>query len=531
MNTIGGTGSMKIRMTLIILILIVWLAIVIVKLFQVQILDSKYKNLAKNQFKLKIARFPQRGTIYDRNLRPIAYSIPRLMVYQYLDSVVDYYGILRYLKIKDNDSSKLPKLLSNDVPIEYRKFIISPKEKGLFAIKYYKRLYPFFEVSQNLVGFVSDMDGMEGLERSLDKYLKGSVGYEEVFQSADGKRFYIHHNNKNEAKRGLDVITTIDMKIQNIAYNHLKNAVISESASWGFVIVVNPQSGEILAMANYPNSYKNYSIQYMYEPGSTFKIFSFAKALELNLISDSDSVFVNREGILVDGYRIKNVEKTSGYITYSEALSQSINSAFAKIGIMMGGNELYEIARRVGFGIKTDVLLNGETNGILKRRYKNIDIANLAIGQGFSINGLQMVMAYSCIANGGYLLAPRIVIKIGDSLYSDRIVIRRCFSTHMADKLKSLLVNVVEKGSGKLAKIENIKVAGKTGTSQKFIDGSYSDDKVITSFIGFFPVESPRYLIYVVLDEPKFNKFGGTSASPVFKKIALDILKYETLKF
>ncbi|MCS7245239.1 MAG: penicillin-binding protein 2 [candidate division WOR-3 bacterium] len=487
--------------------------------------------MAKNQFKLKITRFPQRGTIYDRNLRPIAYSIPRLMVYQYLDSVVDYYGILKYLKIKDNTNSKLPKLLSDDVPIEYRKFIISPKERGLFAIKYYKRLYPFFEISQNLVGFVSDMDGMEGLERSLDMYLKGSVGYEEVFQSADGKRFYIPYSNKNEPKRGLDVITTIDMKIQNIAYNHLKNAVISEGANWGFVIVADPQSGEILAMANYPNSYKNYSIQYMYEPGSTFKIFTFAKALELNLISDSDSVFVNRDGILVDGYRIKNVEKTSGYITYGEALSYSINSAFAKLGITMGGNELYEIARRVGFGIRTDVLLNGETNGILKRRYKNIDIANFAIGQGFSINGLQMVMAYSCIANGGYLVVPRIILKIGDTLYSNRIVVRKCFSSDISNKLKLILLDVVERGSGKLAKMDNIKVAGKTGTSQKFLDGSYSDDKVITSFIGFFPVEYPKYLIYVVLDEPKFNKFGGTSAAPVFKRIARDILKYQTLKF
>ncbi len=476
-------------------------------------------------YKLKISRFPKRGTIYDRNLRPIAYSIPMLQVYQYLDSIVDYYGILDSLRIRLSKSDKLPFLISKEVPIEYRKYIISPYERGLFAIRYYKRVYPFDEISQNVIGFVVDTIGMEGIEKALDKFIKGKSGYEEVFQSADGKRFILPSSNRNQALNGLDIITTLDMKIQDIAYKHLKKAVLEENANWGFVIVLNPKTGEILAIANYPNSYKNYAIQFMYEPGSTFKIFTFAKALELNLIDENDSIFVNNEGIIVDGYRIKNVEKTKGWITYRKALSYSINSVFAKIGIKMGGNQLFEIARRVGFGIRTDVLLNGETNGILKRRYKNIDVANFAIGQGFSINGLQMALAYSCIANGGYLLAPKIVLKIGDSLYNKPVYIRRCFSNEMANKLKKLLVDVVDSGSGKLAKIDSIKVAGKTGTSQKFVDGSYSDDKVITSFVGFLPADDPNYLVYVVLDEPKKNKFGGTSAAPLFRNIVKEILK------
>ncbi|MEO0202975.1 MAG: penicillin-binding protein 2, partial [candidate division WOR-3 bacterium] len=353
--------------------------------------------------------------------------------------------------------------------------------------------------------------------------------YEEIFQSADGNRFLLISNNKNQPIDGLDIITTLDMKIQEIAYRYLKEVVLSENANWGFVIVLNPKTGEILSMANYPNSYKNYAIQFMYEPGSTFKIFTFAKALELSLISDSDSVYVEKEGILINGYRIKNVEKTEGWISYKKALSYSINSVFSQLGIKMGGNQLYEVARRVGFGIRTDVSLNGETNGILKRRYRNIDIANFAIGQGFSINGLQMALAYSCIANEGYLLAPKIVLKIGDSVYNKTYTIRKCFSKNIANKLKDLLLDVVENGSGKLAKIEGLKIAGKTGTSQKFLDGSYSDDKVITSFIGFFPADNPKYLIYIVLDEPKKNKFGGTSAAPVFRKIAKEILNYSLL--
>ncbi|MEO0143404.1 MAG: penicillin-binding protein 2 [candidate division WOR-3 bacterium] len=515
---------MKLRIVLILVFLIVWYLIAIAKLFHIQIIDRQYKQIANNLFKLKISRFPKRGTIYDRNLRPIAYSIPVLELYQYLDNIVDYYGILKSLNISPDTSKKFPKLLSKEVPIEYRKFIISPKERGLFAIKYYKRIYPFYEISQNIIGFVVDTIGMEGLEKALDIFLRGKSGYEEIFQSADGNRFLLPYGNKNQPINGLDVITTLDMKIQEIAYRYLKETILQENANWGFVIVLDPRTGEILAMANYPNSYKNYAIQFMYEPGSTFKIFTFAKALELNLISDSDSVYVEKDGIIIDGYRIKNVEKTQGWISYKKALSYSINSVFSQLGIKMGGIQLYEIARRVGFGIRTDVSLNGETNGILKRRYRNIDIANFAIGQGFSINGLQMALAYSCIANGGYLIAPKIVLKIGDSLYNKTYTVRKCFSDKIANKLKELLLDVVENGSGKLAKVEGLKIAGKTGTSQKFIDGSYSDDKVITSFIGFFPVDNPRYLIYVVLDEPKKNKFGGTSAAPLFRKIAKEII-------
>jgi len=521
-----GDGTMKLRIVLILLFLIAWYLIAIIKLFQIQVLNNKYKQIANQQFILRIQRFPKRGTVYDRNLRPIAYSIPRLQVYQYLKDAVDYYGILNAFKHESvENNNNYPKLISRDVPVEYKKFILSPKEKGFFAIKYYKRVYPFYEISQNVIGFVIDTLGMEGLEKALDNYLKGYSGYEEIFQSADGKRFFLPKESKNEPKNGLDIITTLDMRIQEIAYRNLRNGVISESANWGFVIVLNPKTGEILAMANYPNSYKNYAIQLMFEPGSTFKIFTFAKAIELNLISDSDSVFVNKEGIMIDNHRIKNVEKTQGYITYKKALSYSINSVFAEIGVKLGGIQLFEIARRVGFGIRTDVLLNGETNGILKRRFRNIDVANFAIGQGFSINGLQIAMAYSCIANGGYLLAPKIVLKVGDSLYNKPYVIRRCFSKKITEKLKELLIDVVENGSGKLAKIESLKIAGKTGTSQKFINGSYSDDKVITSFIGFFPADDPNYLIYVVLDEPKKNKFGGTSAAPIFRNIVLEIIQ------
>ncbi len=526
---------MKAKLRLVLFLVVLWFLINVFFLARLQLLNNEYRELARKQFTLKLKRPPIRGNIYDRYMRPMALSIPRIDVYQRLEEIEDHIGILEKLGIEPyEDVDRFPKLLKRNVPIEYKELLLSRKVKGVFLVKTVQRIYPFKEEAKNIVGFSlppPESRGVEGLEKTLDEFIRGKEGYEVFFQSADGRRFLLPERERNEPTKGEDVITTLDMEIQRIAYEHLKEAVIREEANWGFAIVLEPYTGEVLAIAQYPSSYRNYAIQYMYEPGSTFKVFPLAKALEKGIIEPSEKVFVRKEGIVIDGIRIKNVKEVEGYITWKQALEQSVNSAFAKLGLRLGGLELYEIAIRMGFGIRTDILLNGETNGIVKLRKRRIDIANMAIGQGLSVNGMQMAMAYACIANGGKLLAPRLLKRIGEQTFTDEVFVRRCLDESIATKIKELLVSVVDSGSGKLARIEGMKVAGKTGTSQKFDRerGEYSQEKVITSFIGFLPADKPRYLIYVVLDEPKHNKFGGTSAAPVFRKIAEDILLYERI--
>jgi len=523
---------------------IVWFLVVVALLARIQILGiEEYKELAERQSLRIIKRPPFRGGIYDRNHRPLALSIPVLDLYQRVvkDSVKDYTGLLRKLGIEPLDIKPGQwKLLKKNVPIEYKPLVMSRKLRGISAIKTYQRIYPFNEVARNVVGFASrdkgqSLLGKEGLEKTLEDFIGGKSGYEYFLQSAVGERFYIA--TKKEPVPGKNVRTTLDMAIQTIAYNALRNKVIEEDANWGFAIVVDPETGEVLAIAQYRNpakkgrGYVNYAVQYQYEPGSTIKIFTLAKALEMGLIDEDDSVFVPAGGLRIGKYRIRNVTDEKGYITWRYALAHSVNTAFAKLGLKIGADSLYAIFRRVGFGLKTDILLNGETNGRLIKRKRKIEIANWAMGQGLSVSGIQMAMAYSCIANGGWLLAPRLLLQVGETPYDERVVVRRCMDDSTAARLKNLLTVVVDSGSGRLARIKGLKVAGKTGTAQKFDPqtGAYSTTRVVTSFIGFFPVDTPRYLIYVVVDEPQKNKYGGTVAAPVFKEIALQILNYDSI--
>ena len=521
----------------------IWSAIVLVFLARVQLIgDKELQKLIERQTSRIIKRPPFRGGIYDRSGKPLALSIPTIDIYQRLppDSVKDYGGILRKLGIKLKETRPGQwKLLARNAPIEYRSLVLSRKVIGLSAIKTYQRAYPFGKLVDNVVGFVSrnrdgGLRGLEGLEKTLEDFIGGRSGYEKFFQSAIGERFYMA--SRKEPVPGENVKTTVDIVIQKIAYEAIKKKVLYEKAEWGFVIVTRPSTGEVLAISQYRNpesnrGYVNYAVQYEYEPGSTVKIFTLAKALEMGIIDEEDSVFVPADGLIIGNHRIRNVHRVSGYVSWRYALAHSINTAFAKLGLRIGADSLYSIFRRVGFGLKTDIMLNGETNGKLIKRHRKIEIANWAMGQGLSVNGIQMAMAYGCIANGGTLLAPRLILKIGNRNFDKPVIVRRCFSDTLSARLRNLLTLVVDSGSGRRARIEGVKVAGKTGTAQKYdpLTHSYSLSRVVTSFVGFFPADSPRYLIYVVVDEPRKNKYGGTVAAPVFREIATAILKYDSL--
>ena len=516
-------------------------------LFMLQLTKKgeRWRRLGKSQFIVKVKTPAERGEIFDRNGRPLALNLPALVLYQIKDRVKDRKGILRRLGIKRRKRLGRRKalLLADGVPFNLEDEL--RRIDGLYVRRSWGRNYPISEAILSLLGFTGrNGHGLEGIEYSFEEPLSGKPGSELLLRTND--RSYLSMLKETPALRGADLYLTIDSDLEEMAYEALKRKVIETEASSGFVIIMNPQNGEILALANYPSypypdalrvpheRWKNRAITDPYEPGSTFKVVLYSVAYEEGLISPEDSVDTEDGYVIVQGHRIRDVHKM-GKTTYREALVHSSNVAAAKLALEVGPRKLYEMARRLGFGCKTGINLYGESTGRLRplSRWKPINTANFGMGQGILVNGIQMALAYSAIANGGYLLAPKLVKRVDffnrTFVPPERIVVRKALSDTVTRILTEILTEVVDSGTGRAAKIEGIRIAGKTGTAQKVDPQThrYSRDRVTTSFIGYFPADNPRYLINVVIDEPRKGRFGGTVAAPLFREIALKILARE----
>jgi len=440
----------------------------------------------------------------------------------------------------------------NEKLIEESKAIVSIKTKrGLIYDRNFrvlaatidlKREYPRGSLAGNLIGFVStDCKGLEGIEYKFNEELSGTAGLSVYGKTARGNIYPYPGYERRTPIPSKDVILTIDTDIQEIAEYCLKDKLKEVGGKSGTVIVLMPRSGEILAMAtepcqnlgmkrgNDPWIWKNRAVQDQFEPGSVFKLVTIAGLLNNDLVKEND--------IVEDGtgfISIKNLcfedETEHGPLTFKEAISISSNVAFIKMGKLSGKDNLYETARALGFGSLTGIELPGEAEGYLPlpQTWTDLKAATIAFGQGVSCTALQLTMAYGAIANDGILLKPIIVKEImenGRSIYqSSKEEVRIVTSEQTAKRTRDLLTTVVEKGTGSLAKLDGIKVAGKTGTAQKWEDGSYSS-KYIASFAGFFPVDSPQILITCIIDEPQTVHSAGVVCAPMFKDIAEGILR------
>ena len=446
-----------------------------------------YRNLAQKQHQLRVGILPERGQIVDRQGRPLALSI-------------------------------------ND-----------------------RRSYPYGTVGGQMLGFLGkDGRGLEGLELYYDRELSGEAGWDTRQCDARGRvRPSLEYASK-PARSGNCLQLTIDAEYQAIADEELKKAGEKFKAAWGTVIISDPSTGEILGMASYPefdpNRPEGFNRQDMtfgavaaqFEPGSTFKAVTIALGLETKIIDTSD-IFDGEQGTYaVGGHRIGEAEGHKyGSITVSEALAFSSNICLAKIGLALGKVRLYQGARAFGFGARTGIGCPGEASGLLDKPdgWPVIKHANISFGQGLSVNALQLVMAYGAIANGGYLLRPRLVkglapagISIDPACLSDTL--RRVISSLTSAQVTAMLERCVNEGTGQAAQIEGWRVAGKTGTAQKKEQGKngYASDKYVASFIGFVPAEAPRLLVAVIFDEPQGKFFGGEVAAPVCRNIMQRII-------
>ncbi len=519
------------RTRTLVLLLLLWAVAIALRLVWVQWLNaSKYKELGTKQFLTRMELPGERGIIYDRRGALLAGNSLGFNLYQ-SSAVSDPKGALARLGVSPvSMGDKKAVLLARGLSPEDTARLSSVK--GIFLRPGSPRFCPMGDATRGVVGKVGyDGVGLSGAEMVLEEYLAGKSGYEVYLRTADGERIAVPGSEKKLPEHGCDVYLTIDSDLQDFAYSAIKNTVEETQANKGFVIIVDPRTGEILAIAQYPPSERIYALTDPYEPGSTLKPFIMAKALEQGLCL-SDSVPIGQGKLQVGKHLIGDVEIFPGGLTWRDALVHSSNRSMAYLGLQIGPQNIYEVLMRFGLFSPTGICLPGEWSRRPDRpsRWPRIRTANAGMGQGIMVTGIGMAMALCAIANGGELLAPRLikrmVIEGGLREFPDRIPIRRVLSPEIADTLRELMIGVVEEGTGKKARIDGMMIAGKTGTAQKpdTISGGYSQSRVVASFAGFFPAYSPEYLIYVVVDEPKNAHYGGDVAAPCFRRIALFII-------
>jgi cell division protein FtsI (penicillin-binding protein 3) len=552
---------LKFRLASVLAIFLILFIALLSRAFQLQVLSGeKLKTLAQRQHITTLPIQSERGMIYDRNGEKLAMSVLADSVCADPTRIADHAKVSRQIAtILNLDQSSVLNRISEPKSFCWLARKISPQQaarveaadiEGIFLIKEPKRFYPNGQLAAHLIGFSGfDAEGLEGLEKKYDKHLKGMPETLTWARDAKGKKLFLQvEHNSSPAGASTNLVLTIDSRIQYLVETHLKEAVLDKGAKGGVAIVMDPKTGEILAMANEkafnPNNIKgltseawrNRAITDSFDPGSIFKPFLVAAALEEKVVKESDRFYCENGNYTVANRVIREANrKRHGYLAVREILKYSSNIGSAKIAEKLGKEKFYSYIKNFGFGSKTGIDLAGEASGLLRpaTSWTRVDTANIGFGQGISVTAIQMITALSAVANGGLLMKPYIVRGMTDKnnnpmkMYAPETV-RRVVSPQTAKRLTAMLTDVVgaEDGTGKRAHMMNIDVAGKTGTAQKFdfARGVYSSERVRTSFIGFFPSDNPQVAILVMLDEPQHDKWGGVAAAPVFKNIGEQIL-------
>ncbi len=516
---------------------------------------------AARQYEKSFVQEGKRGTIYDRGGNELAVSIEGTSIAVYLNQLEDeasasqaLAGILRI------DRHKLLKQFKTRQGFVWVKRQASPKEvsaikalglRGIGFIPEYNRFYPNKSVAAQVLGFTGiDGNGLEGAEYYYDQVLRGTEEKYTVLKDALGRGFAKDQDAEDplydSIHSGKNIILTIDRNIQYITQTALEASVKEFSAKSGMAVVMDPGTGEVLALSHYPSFNPNVFKQYPphlwrnraltdpFEPGSTMKIFSAAAALSSGICSPN-TIFYCENGAYKIGSNTIHDTHPRGWLSLQQIVKYSSNIGIAKVIEMVGPEALYTTLKNFGFGNRTGLDCPGESAGVLtsSNRWSKIDCSAIAFGQGVSTSAIQLVSAAAAIANGGLLMKPFIVHSVTNE--SGRIlkrtapeIIGRAVSPEVAAILKRIMQTVVtEGGTGTSAFLDGYTVCGKTGTAQKTDEsGNYARGKYISSFLGFAPADNPRLVILVVIDEPTGAHYGGTVAAPAFQNIAHETLQH-----
>ncbi len=533
------------------------LLIILFRLLNIQVINNRnFIKLAESQHHLTLTLFPQRGMIYDRNMKVFALSLKVFSVYAVPRQIKNKEEVAKQLAaMLDLDEEDVFAKLGRDKSFVWIKRRINEKEaksirklksKNVALLPESKRYYPNGEMLSHVLGFAGiDERGLEGIEYYYEQYLKGKSGRRSLLRDAKQRMLPAFETEFIPAVDGYNLVLTIDQIIQHIVEEELEKAYVQTKAKGASVVVMDPVNGEILAMANRPDYDLNYfkaalpeerrnrAITDFFEPGSTFKIITASAALEENLVSLDEKFFCENGAYRISRHTLHD-HKPHGELTFVEVITKSSNIGVVKVAQKLQEKLLYKYIEKFGFGKLTGIDLPGEVSGMLRPpdKWSKLSIAAIPIGQEIAVTLLQMARALSVIANGGYLVTPRIVQKIVDNnnqtIREHKGNLPKGIITYKtATMMKQILKGVVEDGTGRRAAIAGYAVAGKTGTAQK-IDpaGGYSHRKFIASFIGFAPVERPRFVIALMLDEPRPLYYGGLVCAPAFKNIAERLLKY-----
>ena len=531
------------------------------RLIQIQIIDAaKYRDIARKQYEAKVLLPSTRGNIYDRNgiilasnTMFVSYAADPHIVGDAASTVAAkfsrFFGKPENYYLQKFKTDKRFVWLERYVRPDIAKTFDAGKIEGVVELNEPKRLYHFDESGGQVIGSTNlDNVGISGIEFSFDKELRGTDGYVIMQRDGLGRKRPSFDYPRLDPVNGHSVSLTIDITYQSIVDEELKKGVLRAQADGGIAIMVQPFTGEVLAMANYPSVdpnnisgidiqiLKNRAVTDMVEPGSVFKIVTAAAALESKLVTP-EQTFYAEEGkykVPLAGGKFRLITDTheEGTITFERAVEVSSNIVMAKVSDIIGAERLYTQARNFGFGIETGIELPGETGGDLKKPvdWSGATLNSMAYGYEVGVTPLQLIMAYAAVANGGLLMKPYIFSKEVDDQgepmgAGQPEVIRRVVSEETATTLKSFFIGVVEHGTGQPAQIPGMTIAGKTGTSRKFIDGKYEAGNYNASFVGFFPAEHPEIVCLVMLQNPKLGGYTGAMASaPIFKGIAERII-------
>ena len=504
---------------------------------------------------------PERGEILDSRGNKLAISLESESVYVQPHKIVSKKKAARKLaRILPFSSRQIYRKLASKKSFVWIERDVLPGQaekikklhlKGVGFVKESRRFYPNRELAGQLLGFVGvDSRGLEGIEHRYDRYLQGKKNI--VFLERDARRGILDPGDLGsvEGTRGKTVIVTIDRSIQHTVEQELARAVAGSGAKRGLAMVMDVESGAVLAMSQYPffnpNSFtsskpyiwRNRAVVDMIEPGSTFKVFTVAAALDQGVVTP-DTCFDCEQGKYRIGGRTIHDTHKHGKLNVTEIVKLSSNIGCSKIAARLGKQGLYDFLRRCGFGSRTGIDFPGEKEGMLRdwHRWRDVDLSNISFGQGVGVTPVQLMMAYAALANGGYLVKPYLVQAVvnenGWKVYEHHVASgrRRAFSPKVARQVSAMLETVVDDdGTAPKARIPGYRVAGKTGTSQKYDSKKkkYSRKNYLASFIGFIPAPENhgKLLVYVMLDEPRTSIYGGMVAAPAFSRIGQRLLAY-----
>jgi cell division protein FtsI (penicillin-binding protein 3) len=500
---------------------------------------------------------PRRGAILDRNGQPLAISVPVPSIYAVREQVENKQLVTRKLApILGMKRTALANRLNRGSGFVWLKRRVDPgvaervERAGIEGVSIRtesRRYYPNGDLAGSVLGFVGTDGGLEGLESSLEEHLRGGNGVRVLNLDARGKAMASSKPWETYPADGATVHLTLDRNIQFFTEQSLREGCVRAGAASGTAIIMETASGKILAMASYPGfnpndftrygqrSFRNRGLTSVYEPGSTFKVVTISAALEDGIFDEMDILFCNNGRFQVADVVI-NDHAPHGWLTLMGIIRKSSNIGASKVGLKLGQERLSKYVKAFGFGQKSGILLPGEGKGIVRpaKDWTIVDLANISFGQGLGVTPLQLVDAINVIATGGELMRPYLVSRItsstGEVILQNRPgIVRRVVSGETARKVTRMMETVTETGgSGTQAAIEGFKVAGKTGTAQKFDleKGSYSGDAFIASFAGFAPSRRPAITAVVIVDEPKKDIYGGVVAAPIWADIVEKTLKY-----